>query len=1145
MHFTLYSIGDSAFLEQILHAVAMITGTGDFKQLVGCGLLLGVLAVMAQSLLQGARTLPFQQVFMGWLVYACLFGPSCTVTIEDAYTGQVRVVSNAPIGVGLAGGIISNLGYSLTRLFETAYQPIAPGIASHGFAESLKVLNEIRRSVGQDIGLFNAWDKAIGGGEDGNGVNTRRSWITYIHECTLNKVDLINSREYTPVEKLLRQPIRAALHFPSRIHGTHLYLSSGNPQGEDMDCSQAWNRLQEATRYLNSPVVETYLYKQIGANPFQKMRNALDAVSQTGTSAIQYLQTALLEPLYYEAAAGRYRDFQDFSSALVVEQAIQQRNTQWAAEQSTFMTIVRPMMTFFEGLVYAITPLLAFLIVMGMFGIQLAGRYAQMLLWIQLWLPVLSIINLFIHMAATRAMASYTAAGLDSMYALDHASQVLQHWIATGGMLAAATPVISLFIVTGSSYVMTSLAGKVVGAEHIDENIQTPDIVKPAPFLGMQSLYRQDSFSGPSRTGAEQTFGSLDIGAAVSSGFQSAQLRGQQASAAFSHVLSRAFSEDVSQTQRYARIEALDRVFASQNSEDWQTANQHAKQFMDKAQVDAAHASKVRGAILAQMSGQAGAEATAQLLAPLAGTKLGGGGKLNLSGKAQGTTESAKEDQQTMSMATVTDFTKSVQSSHATSQRMQDQLARGYKTQSGQQFEHALGDALSEDYRQAAEQKYAAHQSFQQWAQRQSQFGLSQKVDLKTLGAAIANDPEASRLSWQAFYRLSPKDRQAVLQNEQWYQSYQGGAVNPAGARNIALMKQLSTLGKEGEIADIAGKALHQESRPTGVANAYSDLSAPSMDSSLPSQVQQATAPAAGLQSHIDRQSLLNKAHTGVSADAKSLSAQAPPDEIQQHAQAGQQSVIQQAHAMNQAVSKPEEDKAWSRLMAAPENPTLNVRSWGALDNMADWAAREYNRLSGAVEAGLGASFDSFDHSMSELHALTSEQRTAMSAQTNDQGAMAKGYDQAQAWMNTGTNLANGAQGLSLMQQGEYYASALWTALKAGPEHATQFWQQYGQQFKTTQQALAQSQFGLSDKQAALYTESLYSKLFDGNPAQVEAAARALHSDYPDRSAAEVNKMATVLQNAPRAGKQAGSFLAQTNLGGINHARRSTAGALK
>ncbi len=280
------------------------------------------------------------------------------------------------------------------------------------------------------------------------------------------------------------------------------------------------------------------------------------------------------------------------------------------------------------------------------------------------------------------------------------------------------------------------------------------------------------------------------------------------------------------------------------------------------------------------------------------------------------------------------------------------------------------------------------------------------KSDLKTLGAAIANDPEASRLSWQAFYRLSSKDRQAVLQNEQWYQSYQGGGVNPAVARNIALMKQLSTLGKEGEIADIAGKALHQETNQPGAANAYGDMPAPSMDSGLPSEVQQETGGAAGLHNRIDRQAVLGKAHTSISADAGSLSTQAPPAEVQQHAQAGQQAVIQQAHAMNQVVSQPEENKAWSRLMAAPENPTLNVRFWGALDNTADWAAHEYNRLSGAVEAGLGASFDSFDRAMNQLHALAPEQRTAMAEQTSDQGAMAKGHEQAQAQQSRGRRKA-------------------------------------------------------------------------------------------------------------------------------------------
>ncbi|ENI5780677.1 conjugal transfer protein TraG N-terminal domain-containing protein, partial [Salmonella enterica] len=186
-----------------------------------------------------------------------------------------------------------------------------------------------------------------------------------------------------------------------------------------------------------------------------KLTDSLQAMGATTTSSIDYLKAAVLEPLYYEAAAGRYQDLQDYGSALMVNQAIQQRNTQWAAEQSMFMTVVRPMLTFFEGFIYAITPIIAFIIVMGSFGLQLAGKYVQTILWIQLWMPVLSIINLFVHTAASNEMSSLSAGGLNSMYALSSTGDVLQHWIATGGMLAAATPVISLFIVTGSTYAFT------------------------------------------------------------------------------------------------------------------------------------------------------------------------------------------------------------------------------------------------------------------------------------------------------------------------------------------------------------------------------------------------------------------------------------------------------------------------------------------------------------------------------------------------------------------------------------------------------------------------------------------------------------------------------------------------------------------
>jgi conjugal transfer mating pair stabilization protein TraG len=126
--FTVYSIGDSAFLEQILIAVSMITGAGDFDKMVAIGLLIGFLIVAFQSLFQGAQKVDFQQILLCWIIYGCMFGSTTTVLIEDAYDATVRPVSNVPVGVGAAAGIISSIGYRLTNMFETGYGIIAPGV---------------------------------------------------------------------------------------------------------------------------------------------------------------------------------------------------------------------------------------------------------------------------------------------------------------------------------------------------------------------------------------------------------------------------------------------------------------------------------------------------------------------------------------------------------------------------------------------------------------------------------------------------------------------------------------------------------------------------------------------------------------------------------------------------------------------------------------------------------------------------------------------------------------------------------------------------------------------------------------------------------------------------------------------------------
>lgn len=222
--FSIHSIGDSAFLEQILIAVSMITGTGDFEKMVSIGLLLGVLMICIQSVFQGAKQINLQQVLVGWILYACFFGPTTTVTIEDAYTGQVRVVANVPIGVGFAGGVISNVGYTITNLFETGYGVIVPNVTESHFSETLKLLNDVRRRA-YDTGVFTALNSANGGGY----VDVRRSWNNYIRECTLTKVDL----NLMSLDELMNRSTDSALRFNSQLYGTRLYLSTANPDVND------------------------------------------------------------------------------------------------------------------------------------------------------------------------------------------------------------------------------------------------------------------------------------------------------------------------------------------------------------------------------------------------------------------------------------------------------------------------------------------------------------------------------------------------------------------------------------------------------------------------------------------------------------------------------------------------------------------------------------------------------------------------------------------------------------------------------------------------------------------------------------------------------------------------------------------------
>lgn len=522
MAFTIYTAGDATFLEEVLNSVAMVTSSGAIAKVAAVGALITVLLLGFRAIMEGGRAIRFEELILGFIVYMAAFYPTTTVLIEDGYTGNVHPVSNVPLGPAVTGYVISSIGYKLTSIFEQGYSFTSHGSdeSLHKFAEPLKLMMALRSSASNPL-LMNTWNSMLGPHAD-----IRRSWENYIKHCSLVKVDL----GLSSVDKIVHGDPLEVLGFDSHIYGTQLFF--GVQGGEEFTCADGYVRLREAMQIGFAPngetdkVLHALITKGVNDDDWggqssaqDKLESAVTPILGYGTDIQKYVQATVLDPVFRDAVEGKYLDMQDTAAAIAFRQSLQQRNTQWAQEQSAFMTVIRPAMTFFEGFVYAATPMLAMLMVMGRFGMSLAGKYLQTVFWVQLWLPILSICNLYIRNAVEKQVqATYHNAGVgtsmnfESFYMANNIPEIVESWLATGSMLAAATPMLAFFLISGSSYAFTNVAGRLGGQDHFNEKLVTPDAVDVGSANSVQTMMNHSMAGGAEISGSEGTVPMLAVG---------------------------------------------------------------------------------------------------------------------------------------------------------------------------------------------------------------------------------------------------------------------------------------------------------------------------------------------------------------------------------------------------------------------------------------------------------------------------------------------------------------------------------------------------------------------------------------------------------------------------------------------------------
>lgn len=996
MDFTIYSIGDSAFLEQVLIALAMIAAIDDFDAMVQVGLVIGVFGMVFSSITQGGRGVEFQHVLLGYFLWATMFVPTARVIIEDSYTGDIRVVDNVPMGPAAAGGIISLIGFKITELFEVGYGPVVPKVTETEFAESLRILNDIRNKASSSA-VWRGLNTEAGGGF----VDLRRSWNNYIKDCTLKKMDL---NLMTP-DELTTGQYQTVLEFNSILFGTRVYLDVANGAGQDLNCRDAWVEINNSTQFIGKTIesfnaVLGFNTNNLptGENSQTKTQNALDALLGAGVNAQRYMEMAVLEPIVLQAASGKYDQIQDIAGATMINQAIQQRNTSWAAEQTLFMSIIRPMLAFFEAFIYAVAPIMAFVMVLGAKGIQLAGKYFTMLIWIQLWMPLLAIVNLYIYTASRRSMETYslmTGHNWDSFYALNSAGDTMQSWLSTGGMLAASTPAIALMLIYGSAVTATHLAGRLRSDDVVDEKYQTPDLKNNAPMANISSMYSGDSVNGMMLTGAQGVMGTATVGSHLSNITQSTNSLQNVESEQFSNDLAHSVNQSSTANDFFGKASVAGAAVRSGHSEISRSSLSNAHAFRKEHGIDESHTDSIAG--LASLSASLGANldvdkaagfisgqfgvarATAKKFLEDAGVKSAPGKGLvpvkensddnsliniNAGASANFSSQSRTTDQTQSSFGQKTSSGEDYGYSSDDQAQFNEELSSHINRQETKSFSNSWGTGDAMSIRQSASELVSATQSYQTASSLQSTLGSASSMQMRTIGALAAGRDEggmqgnpAAQKTLDEGWNSQPEPVRSHA--EGLYNRYSAWGLPHDIAQNTARLTALTDSNnfKDNPAAYAGATRLAADviSKSTGIG-----VNNNSFNYDSNSALNQPDFMSGDIK---EKASTLNKPDVAQMDAIQSVAKQPITDVFSEKAELPSQHIRQdhtsqatdvQASGAKAELAMIENNEAQfrSRVMDPPEMSTA-ASTWGAYDNTSGWVGRHAQQVAGGTEAFL------------------------------------------------------------------------------------------------------------------------------------------------------------------------------------------------
>lgn len=389
---TVYAFGNAQAVSDAFRALANFAASSMFQSIVSMIAVIGVLGVGLSGGFNPAVARKFIGYVVGvFLVSYVFFGVSndgplvVKVEVIDTVDMTWKAPVTVPAVVGIPAAMISSAGYKITEAIEASFAIPSELKMSKGAPFNLAA------SMLADASQARISDPALAS-----------SLAYYVQDCftvgvaqgALSASSLVTSTNFL-----------ADIKFDSKVIMVNTLLQAPKGTPGIVTCTEAWSLIKTAVDSSGSGAAD--FLKDASAwsrTPAVSVINAAaDSTAQWATNngitdgGALIKQSAILSAFrgaYSQAAIQTGNS--EFLTGIAMSQATEAQRTSWITGAEVFNKTMGYIFALIQVFVYAITPLVLCAALVPGLGLALLKNFAQILLWLAIWQPMLAIVNFIV-----------------------------------------------------------------------------------------------------------------------------------------------------------------------------------------------------------------------------------------------------------------------------------------------------------------------------------------------------------------------------------------------------------------------------------------------------------------------------------------------------------------------------------------------------------------------------------------------------------------------------------------------------------------------------------------------------------------------------------------------------------------------------